>query len=244
MRAWQRELPWAPRYVANELAGTRQAATNQRQTASLRAAEAQVVADPAERARLEQEARDAVALAETLDNRAAELQQLDYARAQFLAHTAMTRAEAQQAEMILAERHALDAEPEERVTADEWLAAHHDAVVEDERHRVVTEDDIVAHEHNVRDDGRRLAEPDLREIAAAEPNPVAEDLVRVPTAEDVVSALAQAERALAEMRAREALDEREAAEHRAEQLARWHADDAVTDREIVDENALDRADAW
>jgi hypothetical protein len=41
MRAWQRELPWAPRYVANELAGTRQAAAARRQTASLPAAEAQ-----------------------------------------------------------------------------------------------------------------------------------------------------------------------------------------------------------
>ncbi|MGD9525578.1 MAG: MobF family relaxase [Pseudonocardia sp.] len=247
MRAWQRELPWAPRYVANELAGTRQAAATQRHNAALRAAEAEAAADPAERARLDQEARDAAALADTLDTRAAELQQLDDARAQFLVHTAMTRAEAQQAEMILAERHALDAEPEQRVTADDWLDAHREAVAEEERHRIVTVDDVAEHQDDRADcdDERQVVEADLRETAAAEPKPVAEDIVRVPTADDVASALAQADRALVEMRAREALDEREAADHRAEQLTRWHIDDVTAaDREVVDDGVLDRADTW
>jgi hypothetical protein len=155
----------------------------------------------------------------------------------------MTRAEAQQAEMILAERHALDAEPEQRVTANEWLAAHRDAVAEDERHRAVTEDDVVERQDDaVRGaDDHRLGEPDLRDITAAEPRPVAEDVVRVPSADNVAVALVQANRALAEMRAREALDEREAAEHRAEQFARWHADDTATTEAVAD-HVLDRAD--
>jgi len=242
MRAWQRELPWAPRYVANELAGTRQAAAAQRQTAALHAAEAQAAPDEGERARLEQEAREATALADTLDVRAGELQALDDARAAFLAHTAMTRAEAQQAEMILAERHALDAEPEERVTADEWLAAHRDTVTEDERHRAVTEDDIAEQHHDVgARDEERNDEPDLRATAAAERRPVAEDIVRVPTADQVADAIGLANRALAEMRARAALDEGEATEHRAEQLTRWHTDDtASADREAVDDDTFDR----
>ena len=37
VRACEREKPWAPRYVGNELAGTRQAAAHQHQTAALRA---------------------------------------------------------------------------------------------------------------------------------------------------------------------------------------------------------------
>ena len=45
IRAYEREVTWAPRYVANELAGTRQAAARQRELATLRAAEA-VAAEP------------------------------------------------------------------------------------------------------------------------------------------------------------------------------------------------------
>jgi len=40
IRAWEREQAWAPRYVGNELAGTRQAAVHHHQTAQLRRAEA------------------------------------------------------------------------------------------------------------------------------------------------------------------------------------------------------------
>lgn len=39
VRAWQREQAWGPRYVGHELAGTRQAAAHQHQTAALRRAE-------------------------------------------------------------------------------------------------------------------------------------------------------------------------------------------------------------
>jgi hypothetical protein len=77
---------------STELAGTRQAAAHHHQTAALRQAEATAATDPAQRARLAEEARGAVALAETLDRRAEELQELDDARALWLAHTAGTRA--------------------------------------------------------------------------------------------------------------------------------------------------------
>jgi hypothetical protein len=61
------------------------------------------------------------------------LQDLDDARAVWLAHTAATRANAEEAEVVLAERHADDAAPEPVVTADEWLDAHRAAVADDER---------------------------------------------------------------------------------------------------------------
>jgi hypothetical protein len=83
IRAWEREQAWAPWHVGNELAGTHQAAARQHQTAALRRAEAMAADDPAERARLEQDAAEAAALAAVLEARAAELQQLDGARTVF-----------------------------------------------------------------------------------------------------------------------------------------------------------------
>jgi hypothetical protein len=136
IRAAEREAAWAPPYVANELAGTHQAAANQRQAAALRQAEAATAANPAERVRLEQEAAQAAALADTLDASAAQLQELDDARALWLAHTAATRAAAERAKAELGARHADDAEPEQLVTAEEWLAAHREAEPIDDPYRV------------------------------------------------------------------------------------------------------------
>ena len=229
VRAHDREATWAPRYVGNELAGTHQAAATHRQSAALRAAEATARTNPDERARLQAESAQAAALANTLDGRAAELQGLDDARAQWLAHTAGTRAAAERAKAELAARHADDAEPEQHVTAEEWLASHRDATTEEDRHRAVTEHDV-ADQHEVEQPQRAddlgehvdIGRPDLREIAAAERAPVAEDVVRVPSAAETSDAIERANRALAEMRARDAMDAQEAAEHRAEELGRWH----------------------
>ena len=87
---------WAPRYVANELAGTRQIAERHRQTAALRTAEA-ATATGNERAQLERHAVEAAALAATLDARAAELAIVDQARSRWLLHFAATRADADRA---------------------------------------------------------------------------------------------------------------------------------------------------
>lgn len=59
VRAHDRESAWAPRYVGNELAGTRQAAATYEQTAAIRTAEADDAADPVERDRLLTEAAQA-----------------------------------------------------------------------------------------------------------------------------------------------------------------------------------------
>src|SRR5689334_17664314 len=66
VRAWQREKPWSPRYVGNELAGTRQAAAHQHRVAALRDDEATAIGTTGEaagQARLAQEAAEAAALA-------------------------------------------------------------------------------------------------------------------------------------------------------------------------------------
>lgn len=97
IRAYDRELTWAPAYVAHWLVGTRQAAAQQRETGTKRLVEAADAANPEMQARLESEAAEAAALAEHFDARVAELEFCHGARAQWLAHTAQTRANAYRA---------------------------------------------------------------------------------------------------------------------------------------------------
>jgi conjugative relaxase-like TrwC/TraI family protein len=121
IRAYQRETAWAPRYVANELAGTRQAAERHRHAAATRAAEAADTTDQPRRAQLKQEAADATALVDLLDGRVAELETVDEARALWWAHTAGTRAAADRAAAELQARRAADGRSDRDVTAGEIL---------------------------------------------------------------------------------------------------------------------------
>jgi hypothetical protein len=91
IRAYEREEKWGPRYVANEMAGTQQAAARHRHTAAIRAAEAEAATDPTARTRLALEADNATEMAAVLEARAADLEVADAARAQWYAHTAETR---------------------------------------------------------------------------------------------------------------------------------------------------------
>ena len=266
IRAWERELPWAPRYVGNELAGTHQAAATHRHTSALRHAEA-AATDIGERDQLLREAAEAAALAEVLDARAQDLKKQDDTRAVFLAHTAGTRAAAERSKVELAARHVDDAEPEQRVTAEEWLAAHRDDLAAEEPHRAITETDVDSTERaGERDDHERdsrdrsdaldhdeadldysasenqlveMPEPDLREVAATEPAPVDEDIVRVPSAAETSQSVEDANRALIEIRAREAADAQEQAEYRAAELSRWHSDDHADETDDGDRRAAD-----
>jgi conjugative relaxase-like TrwC/TraI family protein len=254
VRAHEREAAWAPRYVANELAGTHQAATRAQQGAELRRAETDAAIDPDEKVRLGSEADQTSSLAAILEARAAELAELDDARSRWLAHTAGTRSAAERAKAELAARHADDAEPEPRTTAAEWLAAHRAALAEEEPHRDVTEDDVTDRPTDLHqdepadmaaDEGTKEIDveptgPDIREEAAEEPEPVAEDRVRVPTADETSAAVETAKRALAEIRARDEADARNEEEHRAEQLVRWQARDA---RAETDEDGGEPVDA-
>lgn len=237
IRAWEREQAWGPRYVGNELAGTRKAAAHHHGTATLRRAEAAGTADADRQARLHREADEAAALAETLDARVVELQQLDDARTDYLVHTAATRAAADRSRLLLAERNTDDAAPEQVVTAEEWLAVDRQARAEDDTHRAITEHDVPDERSADALDGDGVGDastadaavPDLREVAAAEPAQTNEDVIRVPTAHETADALTSARRALAEIDARAALDQQAEVEHRAEQLTRWHTDDSTAD---------------
>ena len=255
IRGWEREKAWGPRYVGNELAGTRQAADQNRRTATLRNAEADAATDPDQRARLRAEARHAAALAETLDARVEELEKLDDARAAWLVHTAETRAAAEISEYILAERHAHDTEPEQLVTAEEWLAAERAALADDDAHRDIAEDDLdddlgtavpdrdrpadnVDQVNDRRDQPDAVEAPaaDIRDVAAAEPRQRDEDVVREATARDTADAAMRARRSLAEIEARAILDAQA-----SDDLTRWATDERG---HLDDANQDDTADVF
>ena len=152
----------------------------------------------------------------------AQLEVEDDVRTQWLLHTAGTRAEADRASAALTAQHAADEAPEPEVTAEEWLALHDEAMRAEDPHREITD---LADEHV---DEMGDAEPveDIRDVAAAEPAPVDEDVVRVPSGEEMAESVRRAQRALAEIRARDVADaEREVDESRVDQLTRWHEDD-------------------
>jgi hypothetical protein len=230
IRADERERAWAPRYVGNELAGTRQAADHHRQTATLRRAEADHTDDPAEQTRLHREAREGDALVATLDKQVLLLEEQDRAWIRHRLHTAQTRAEADISRAIVAARHE---EPEPRVTADEWLTAHHQATADDDPHRPVTADDIDHRPTEIHDTtnvarGDGVA-PDLRDIAAAEPRHTGEDRIGIQDPDTGAANIARARRAIQEIHAREAWEHQAAEDERGIQLSRWHEDDTAHD---------------
>jgi hypothetical protein len=163
IRAWEREQAWAPPNVTHELAGTRQAATRHRNTATLRVAEAHAATDPDTRHRLQEQAAEAAALANLLDTQIEQLTEIDDAYSYHLVDTAVTRANAHRAQAALTARHAISPPPADTIRAEEWLAA--DRLAEDP-HRDITDD------HDLTD-ATDLHTPD----DAAEPGPVTETVV-------------------------------------------------------------------
>ncbi len=268
VRAYEREQTWAPRLVTNELAGTIQAAEHHRAVAARRAAEAAAVTDPTDSARLRRAAADAAALADTLDTQTAHLRDLDQARGHWLVHTAGTRAAYDRARLELASRHAGDPHADHPVTAHEWLTAHDETMRAEDEYRPVTDetdltDQAAEREADLQaaaqqdtdaakeaaaadtaapgDPARQPVPRDLREIAADEPAPADEHIVRVPTAQETADAVQRAQRALDEIAERDATDTARAAEEaRADQLNRWHADDTATEQ-AAHQDAADQA---
>ncbi|PWV82443.1 conjugative relaxase domain-containing protein, TrwC/TraI family [Prauserella marina] len=250
VRAHEREATWGPGYVADELAGTRQATETQRQAAAMRRAEAQAATEEAERERLTREADDAEALAEVLDQRARQLAEADDVRALWLAHTAETRAAADRANAELSARHVDDTEPEPVVTAEEWLAAHAEDTQIEDQHREVTDEqdlaevteqrsaDVAAIEQEPHPDAAETEVADLRDSAVNEEVPEHHDAVRVPTAEETADTVARAQRALLEIEQRQQLDQQHAAELAVSaELARRHAEDGAVEQQAAEDDA-------
>ena len=214
VRAYERQQAWAPRYVANELAGTRQAAEHHRHTAVLRRTEADATDDPARAEDLHREAAGAWALAAELDRRVGELEQVEDARGRWLLRTVGDRDKHDRALIALAQRNSDRADPDDRISAEDWLAAHDEAMRAEDEHRPITKHDL--DDHALHDETGSTAgdEPlletavaDIREIAATEPRERHEDDVRVPTTAESEDAVARARRALNEIHAQEAYED-------------------------------------
>ena len=198
IRAYDREQAWAPPYVANELAGTRQAADKHRQDAQVRRAEADAATnagDDTTSAQRQCEAEDATALAAALDARAAELEHADEARAHWYAHTAETRTAADRARAELSVRAAAGAagsDEQPAVTAEEWLAAHDAAVRAEDPHREITTEHDLADIAATREHDQRTAQPQLADTDSSGAHATADE---TGTARDT----ARAERAVADL---------------------------------------------
>jgi hypothetical protein len=160
IRAYEREQAWAPPSVAEELAGTRQQAEEQRRTATLRATEADACSDAETAARLRREANEANALAQALDARASELAIVDQARAEWYAHTAATREAALRAADELKDR-GID-NSDEGTTSEEWLAAHRAGDRAGDQRRPVTD------EHDLADVAQQRDTDTIQAVPGAE----------------------------------------------------------------------------
>ena len=143
-RAWQRERHAAPEWVADELAGTRHAAAEQRQAAVVRRAEADAAraADPTRAVELQAAAAAAENSADGLDHRVGLLAEADRAYNYWAMHNAELRLHGERADHALSLLNA-DRPSEPDVTAAAWIAAQEaKARAEEEALRTITEDDL------------------------------------------------------------------------------------------------------
>ena len=248
--AYEREEPWAPRWVDDDLAAAEHAAQRARADAEVWSARAEAADDPTERERLRADAEQARREAEELAERTAALEAADEARAAWFAHTAGTRDNAHRARAELKARGVDLDDPDDRTTAEEWLAAHRAEQLEADADREVhDEHELADHDRGepelpAADDAAETAVPDVRDTSTPDVTEAADptDRHRVLTADETAAAVARAQAALAEIAARADADAARAARdaedaNRREELARWAADDraaaaaAARDRE-------------
>ncbi|WP_298797136.1 MobF family relaxase [Pseudonocardia sp. 73-21] len=236
VRAYDRELTWAPRWVDDELAATHQAHAKATTDATVWNARADAPdTDPADAARLRADAAAARAEAERYAEQIAQLEVVDEARAAWFTHTAVTRDRADRARVELKARGVDLDHPDDSTTGPQWLALHRAEQADREREQPVTEvdvvDDEIAFTHR-RDEAEAVA-PDVRDTSTPDPTETADPSHRrhVPPAAESTLAVQRAQESLAEIAQRRAADaaraevdaaERDAAEAaRREELARW-----------------------
>ncbi len=259
--AYERELNWAPPYVADQLAATHHELRRHQTDATVWAARAQA-ADPAEREQLTAAVADARRAAETLSEQVEQLELADEIRGAWFAETAVTREYATRARAGLEVRGVDPESPDDRVTAEEWLATERAEQAESDPHREVRADaDLHDPDHDedvhtcasapVHDEPGVLetAVPDIREISEPDESEHVDPVERqrVPRVDETARMVERAESALAEIGAREVHDT-EAEAHaatqepeesaRAVELNRWAEDDLATEQARTDFDEL------
>lgn len=245
VRAYERETEWAPRWVGDELATTNTAAERARTDAEVFHARAKVTEDDTERWHLDDAAHEAAHRAQELTERAATLENADYARGAWYEATAATREAADRARAQLGARGITLDDPAEQVTAQEWLAEHRAEQVADEADRPVRDEaelhdpareaDQAALDQAAQDEHALETEaPDIRDTSTRDTTETsnAANRHRIPTADETAAAIARAQAALVEIEARRQAEEARAADDaaRREQLNRWTEQDRATEQ--------------
>jgi hypothetical protein len=229
VRAYERELAWAPPYVAKDAAGTSRAAEDARTEAALLEAQGQAEDAAAARQR-----------ADELAAQAAELHTAGEIRGQWFVRTLETKHHAERAREELDHRGIDLNAVEDKVTAAEWLTEHRtDQVVEDP-HRVVTDADLADDTDTlVADRPDMVGEmplPDIRERVEVE-EPIKandDDWSRIPDIDTTRTAVDAAARALDEMTQRDSWEDQREAEDQAWLETNWDATQARTADETAD----------
>jgi conjugative relaxase-like TrwC/TraI family protein len=121
IRAWERELNWAPAWVGDELAATAERAAERRRDAALFTAHADAATDPAARAGHQAAAERAAVEAAHLDQLRADLEEAHTGRGAWYAHTTATRHAAERARIELATRGSDLGDPSQHTTAAQYL---------------------------------------------------------------------------------------------------------------------------
>ena len=229
VRAYERELTWAPRWVDDELAATHEQHARASNDATMWAARADAPdTTPAAAERLRSDAAAARAEAARLAEQIAQLNAVDAARAAWFTHTAVTRDNAERARVELKARGVDPDRPSDRTTAPEWLALHRAEQADRERDQPVSELDVQDAEHdaaegrpdarNREDESRTDDQPehehaetavlDLREISAPDPTETVDPAQRrrVRPVDKTTLAVQRAQESLVEIAQRHAAD--------------------------------------
>jgi hypothetical protein len=244
VKAWERELQWAPPNVDQEMRATGQTVARYEQEAAILRARAETVADASERAALEQEAADKQALAQSMREVEAHLAETAEQRAAWYVETAVTRELADRARSALAAQgRDISAEPD-RVTAEEWLQVHEEAMRAEDPYRLITEDDVRDEGYDEQDqtDGMEFVEVKFsekvesaaedREMPAGVPAPAEAEAAAVAArlaAEEI------ADRRSAEAAHAEATAQAESAAAEAQEREQaWRREDELVQREAAE----------
>jgi conjugative relaxase-like TrwC/TraI family protein len=252
--AYERELNWAPPYVADELEATHEALRTSRTDATVWAAKADAIADPHEREQLRKATAETVRAAAELAGQVEQLELADQVRASWYAETAVGREYAARARAALELRGVDVDSPEDRVTSEEWLRVHRAEHTEAEQTREIRDGDLYEPaeqiEHRPAAAGEELLTdvPDIREVSEPDPDERVDpaERRRVPRVDETAQIVERARDAVAEIDARATLTEPEQTDDefdeytRASDLNRWAGDDhdATETRERVDADAL------
>jgi hypothetical protein len=259
--AYERELNWAPRYVADELEATHNALRGQQTDATVWTARAES-ADPSDREQLGTAAAEARQLAEVLIEQVEQLEQADHIRGAWYAATATTREYAMRARATLESRGVdLDA-PDDRVTSEEWLAAERAEQAETDPHRTIRDENDLydtAETAPVDDDLLKVdqveletALPDIRDTSAPDEAERADpgERRRVPRVDETAATVDRAEAALTELNTREHSDATNKAHAdtqepeeslRAAELNRWAESDQGAEKTLTDDSTMSHA---